>query len=256
MSGKGSRKERSSAILRALVTTLIIVSVCPAVAGHVFAGERPRKEVRYTLIPMVTIDDKETIDFFVEEFFLPETSYTSIEVIDTESNGFGRSDLLKFYPSGSMYYLDMVTDTAQKVMNRWEIEENVEIVTDVRDPGKLDSVKTAEYGILSALAAGVERNYGDAPININMHLDSTGIVFEMWGYNADSLQFTPAPPPLPDSVPVYDLLHSHHEEETLIPDAILHDLFFIYRSEVDTVFVGDGEPDATSELAPPLTAGD
>jgi len=72
--------------------------------------------------------------------------------------------------------------------------------------------------------------------------DSTAIVFEMWGFNADSLQFTPPPPPVPDSVPVYDLINAFREEQTVLPDTTMYDLFFIYRSEVDTVYLDKGEP--------------
>ena len=193
----------------------------------------------------MTIDDRATIDFFVEEFFLPETSYTSIEVIDTESNGFGKSDLLRFHPSGGMYYLDMVTDTAQAVMNGWEVEQNVEIVTDRIDPAHYDSVGTAEFGILGSLAEGLERNYGDAPININMRRDSTGVLFEMWGYNANSLAYEPPPPAVPDSGPVYDLMQSYRTEQTVLPDSTTYDLLFIYRSESDTVFL-EGPADETA----------
>jgi hypothetical protein len=150
MSGRDLQKARISLLRK---VNRAIVLIFPGVflfVGLITAQDRSRKEVQYTLIPMVTVDDRKTIDFFVEEFFLPETDYSRIEVIDTESNGFGKSDLIKFYPSGSMYYLDMVTDTAQKVMNSWEIEENLEIVSDIRAPGDYDTVQTAEYGILSS----------------------------------------------------------------------------------------------------------
>jgi hypothetical protein len=190
MSGRDLQKARISLLRK---VNRAIVLIFPGVflfVGLITAQDRSRKEVQYTLIPMVTVDDRKTIDFFVEEFFLPETDYSRIEVIDTESNGFGKSDLIKFYPSGSMYYLDMVTDTAQKVMNSWEIEENLEIVSDIRAPGDYDTVQTAEYGILSSLAKGIERNYKDSPINISVKRDSTGIIFEMWGFNADSLQLS------------------------------------------------------------------
>jgi hypothetical protein len=104
---------------------------CLVTTGTMLSEEKLEKEMDYLLLPYISIDDRSTIRFFVEEFFLPENDYTRIEVIDTESNGFGQNDLLKFYPSGSMYYLDMVTDSAQKVMNSWQIKENIEIVTDL-----------------------------------------------------------------------------------------------------------------------------
>lgn len=235
---------------RAILATMVAIPALllaqgagPGGEGTGSPREGARRQVEYHLIPSVTIDDRSTIDFFVEEFFLPETSYTRIEVIDTESNGFGKNDLLKFHPSGSMYYLDMVTDTAQKVMNAWEVEENVEIVTDRLDPARYDSVGTAEFGILGSLAEGIERNYRGAPININMRRDSTGIVFEMWGYEADSLVYTPPPPPVPDSVPVFDLIQSYRTEETILPDTTTYDLLFIYRTETDTVFLEPPEGD-------------
>jgi hypothetical protein len=204
--------------------------------------EKSEKEMDFLLLPYISIDDRSTIRFFVEEFFLPEDDYARIEVIDTESNGFGQNDLLKFYPSGSMYYLDMVTDSAQKVMNSWQIKENIEIVTDLREIDVLDTIPSAEYGILSSLAKGIERNYRDFPINLSMKRDSTGLVFEMWGYESEQLEYTPPPPPVPDSVPVYDLISSFREEKTVEADTTLYDIFFIYRSEVDTVFLEGVRP--------------
>ena len=225
---------------------MMLLSIPPLLlaAGGALSQEKRGKAMDYLLLPYVSIDDRPTIEFFVEEFLLPETDYSRIDVIDTENNGFGQNDLLKFHPSGNMYYLDMVTDSAQKVMNNWEIEENTEIVTDLKGAGALDTIPSAEYGILSSLAKGIERNYKDLPINISMKRDSTGLVFEMWGYDAAKLEYTPPPPPVPDSVPVYDLLSSYREEETVEADTTLYDILFLYRSEVDSVFLGTGPAEA------------
>jgi hypothetical protein len=203
------------------------------------AGSGDQKIKQYDLVSHVTISDKQTIDFFIEEFFLPETACVSVDVIDTENNGFGVNDLLKFHPSGMMYYMDMVTDSAQHLMNSWKIVENFEIVTELRDQSDYDSLKTAPYGILSSIVKGIERNYSDYPISISLTRDSTGMIFRIWGYNKDSLQFSPPPPPHPDSVPVYDLFSSFREDSIFLPDTTMYDIFFVYTSEVDTVFLGE-----------------
>ncbi len=202
------------------------------------AQSNEEKVKEYDLVSHITISDRETIDFFIEEFFLPETTYVSVDIIDTENNGFGENDLLKFYPSGVMYYLDMVPDSAQQLMNSWKIVDNYEIVTELRNPSEYDSVKTAPYGILSSMVKGIERNYRDYPISISLDRDSTGMVFRIWGYNEDSLEFNPPPPPHPDSVPIYDLLSSFREDSVFLPDTTMYDVFFVYKSEVDTVFLG------------------
>jgi len=223
---------------RILCLVTLSILYCCFFTADIPARSDEEKVKEYDLVSRVTISDRETIDFFIEEFFLPETTCVRVDVIDTENNGFGVNDLLKFFPSGTLYYMDMVTDSAQQLMNSWKIIENFEIVTELRDQSAYDSLKIAPYGILSSIVEGIERNYSDYPINLSLTRDSTGMVFRIWGYNKDSLQFSPPPPRHPDSVPVYDLLSSFREDSIFLPDTTMYDIFFVYESEVDTVFLG------------------
>jgi len=191
-------------------------------------------------VPVVSIEERELIDFFMFEFFIAETLVTRMEIIDATGNGFGEDDLVKTYPSEAIYF-PVPSDSAQKIMNSWQFKANFQIVSENRVPEEFENLpnEKAENGIFASILKGVNRNYQDAPINIWFQRDSTGVTFEMWGFNKQNLAYTPPPPPVPDSVITYDLVHVVRNDTLIKADSTVYDKIYIYKTVTDTLIFGD-----------------
>ncbi|MFQ5709653.1 MAG: hypothetical protein ACE5HO_19525 [bacterium] len=208
---------------------------------NLFSQDGKKISVDQMSVPVVSITDKSLIDFFIFEFFIPETLVTKIDIIDATDNGFGEDDLVKTYPSQSIYF-PVPSDSAQKIMNSWKFKSNFQIVTENRAPEEFENqpVESAPNGIFAAMLRGINRNYDDLPIKIWFARDSNGVTFDMWGHNQAALHYTPPPPPVPDSVTTYDLVHIIRSDTLIKADTTLYDLIYVYKTVSDTVFFGDG----------------
>ena len=228
------KTQPKSCLLPVLFSSLLLTSILVSFAGEKISVDKMS-------VPVVSIVDPDMIDFFMFEFFIAETLVTKLEIIDATSNGFGEDDLVKTYPSEAIYF-PIPSDSAQHIMNSWQFKANFQIVTENSDPGIFEGLdnQKAENGILASIMRGVNRNYADQPINIWFQRDDSGVTFEMWGYNIDSLDFNPPPPAVPDSITTYDLLHVFHSDTLIRADSTMFDLIYVYKTVVDTVYFGEG----------------
>jgi len=192
-------------------------------------------------VPVVSVEDRQLIDFFMFEFFIPETLVTRMDIIDATSNGFGEDDLVKTYPSEAIYF-PVPSDSAQQIMNSWKFKANFQIVTQDRPPEEFENIETdrAENGIFASILRGVNRNYQDKDISIWFERDAKGVTFEMWDFESQALQYTPPPPPVPDSVLTYDLVHVIRSDTLIKADTTMYDLIYIYKMVSDTLILGEG----------------
>ncbi|MFQ5602578.1 MAG: hypothetical protein ACE5HS_04855 [bacterium] len=207
-------------------------------SAKLFSQQGKDMKVDKMSVPVVSIKDRALIDFFMFEFFIAETLVTQIDIIDATGNGFGEDDLVKTYPSQAIYF-PVPSDSAQKIMNSWQFKANFQIVSENREPTEFENPTNANApnGIFAAILKGVNRNYRDQPIKILFERDKNGVTFEMWGYEPAALSYTPPPPPVPDSVVTYDLVHVFRADTLIKADTTLYDLIYLYKTVSDTVYI-------------------
>ena len=209
------------------------------------------------LVATATITDRKLIDFFVESFLIPEEQVEKIQFIDATGNGFGEEDLIKCFPSEKTYYL-FPSEEAQKVMNQWQFTSNFQSVTQVKPPEIFEQLQSekAQNWILAGLLRSLNWHYNDKPMKIYFAQDSTTITFEMWGYNSNALQWKPPPPPPKVPETTYDLVHLFRSDTLIVADTTYYDLFYLYRTVRDTVYVsGETAQSAAEDVPPELKPG-
>ncbi|MEX0780865.1 MAG: hypothetical protein WD037_14080 [Balneolales bacterium] len=158
--------------------------------------------------PFAEVTDPELIDLFLNEFLIPESDVTKMEIIDVTANGFGPDDIIVTHPSMRAYIVEEASDAALDVMRNWSLEdyrvdsENVD--PDVFDPeisGRVEDA--AKSAIIADLLRTLDRNYASIPIRMRLERDENGFTFAMWDFDENAMQHTPYPPIAPDSVFVY-----------------------------------------------------
>lgn len=182
-------------------------------------------------VPIMSITDKDLIPRLMDEFFIPETLVTRLEIIDVGLNGFGAKDLVKVYPSDEIYFIDFISNKAQELMNDWKFRANFQIISQNADPSVLSSYSENKpaYNIFLSLLRSLKRNYNDYPIKLKLERDSSTVKFEMWEYDENKLKFDPRAMPLED-----DRLT---RQAISIIDSTFYDCIFIYKTRIDTVFL-------------------
>ncbi|MFZ5515780.1 MAG: hypothetical protein ACOY90_04045 [Candidatus Zhuqueibacterota bacterium] len=182
-------------------------------------------------VPVMSITDTKLMTMLMDEFFIPETLVTRMEIIDVGLNGFGARDLVKVYPSAEIYFIEFISNKAQQVMNDWKFRANFQIVTQNADASVLSNYgeNKPAYNIFISLLRSMERNYSDYPIKIKLERDSSTVKFEMWEYNETKLKFDPRSTPLEN-----DILTRQAKS---IVDSTYYDCIFIYKTVVDTVYL-------------------
>lgn len=182
-------------------------------------------------VPVMSIDNEKLVKLLMDEFFIPETLVTRMEIIDVGKNGFGAKDLVRVYPSDEIYFVEFVSQKAQQLMNDWEFKANFQIIAQNTDPSVLNdqSENKPAYNIFISLLRSLGRNYKDLPIKLKLERDSSTVTFEMWDYNEAELKFEPNPAPF--------LSDRLTQQAFSIIDSTYYDCIFIYKTVVDTVYI-------------------
>lgn len=207
-----------------VLTIFLFISEC-------FAQGTDSIKVDQITVPKVTITDSNTIAFFMDEFFIPETLVNKMDIIDVSLNGFGENDIVKLSPSDNVYFLQFVSDKAQQRMNEWKFKANFQITAQNKGVDLLDDYESSKpaYNIFGSILKGLNRNYQDYPIRIRFERDSSTVLFELWGYNEELLKVISN-----DENKINDLLLQQIEVKS---DTTLYDCIFIYKTITDTVLV-------------------
>ena len=201
--------------------------------------------VNQMVVSTATVKDPMLIEFFLRSSLIPEDSVTTIQFVDVTRNGFGNDDVIICYPSGK-YYQFFASDSAQRMMKRWEFTANKQLVVEDQDPNVLknmkakDNIDKATNWILAGLLQELNRNYKDLPIKILFERDARGIIkFDMWGYNPRPGVLEWETPPPPPTVPEtsYDMLHVMRIDTLVYADSTTYDQIYIYHTVSDTVYL-------------------
>ncbi len=192
-------------------------------------------------VPMMSITNQNLIKLLMDEFFIPETLVTRMEIIDVGRNGFGPKDLVRIYPSDEIYFVEFVSKKAQDLMNNWEFKANFQIVAQNSDPNAVSSYteRKPAYNIFISLLRSLANNYKDLPIKLKLERDSTTVTFEMWDYNESALKFDPGISPGTPGPKPWDWFSTG--------DSTYYDCIFIYKTIVDTVYIHRPGPKADAK---------
>jgi len=165
-----------------------------------------------------------------------------MEIIDITQDGFGKNDIAKIYPSGKYYRLTEISDSLEEEIGTWKREVSLDITFNLEPSENFyklyEQKHSPQYLLLASVTHALERVYKDnLPIELYFQRDSSGIIFNYWGYDADSLIYSPGRPVGFESSTVYDLMYVLSNDTTFIADTTLYDLMFIYKTLVDTMFI-------------------
>lgn len=216
--------------MKTLNITILLILITEYLS---FAQQPTEAQGRVTQIsvPVMSINNEKLVKLLMDEFFIPETLVTRMEIIDVGKNGFGSKDLVRVYPSDEIYFVELVSQKAQELMNDWEFKANFQIIAQNTDPSVLNdhSENKPAYNIFISLLRSLGRNYWDYPIKLKLERDSSTVTFEMWDYSDDKLKFDPKPASY--------LSDRLTRQAFSIVDSTYYDCIFIYKTIVDTVYI-------------------
>ncbi|MDZ7263059.1 MAG: hypothetical protein ONB16_00650 [candidate division KSB1 bacterium] len=167
--------------------------------------------VDQAIVQTTTVTSKKLIDFFVEDFMIPEKDVKKMVIYDLAGDGFGDRDIARTFPGGKIYLLTP-SAKAQKIMNLWSFGGNIKFTANSNDSPELfenapDSVR-AMGAIFAELLRGLRRNYKGVPIKLHLEQDNNVAAIEMWGYDSNLMKYTPPPVNrVPEQVPVMKLIY-------------------------------------------------
>ncbi len=203
--------------------------------------DKAQGRVTQISVPMMSITDQSLIKLLMDEFFIPETLVTRMEIIDVGRNGFGPKDLVRIYPSDEIYFVEFVSKKAQDLMNNWEFKANFQIVAQNSDPNMVSDYteRKPAYNIFISLLRSLDKNYKDLPMKLKLERDSTTVMFEMWDYNESALRFeTIADSSKPGRRDWYSFSAG---------DSTYYDCIFVYKTIIDTVYIYRPGPKAENK---------
>jgi len=204
------------------IVFLMILILLTTISKNVYSQNKS-VYIDQTVVQTTTITNKKLINFFVEDFMIPEKEVKKMVIYDLSGDGFGEMDIARTYPGGKFYLLTP-SSKAQKIMNSWSFGGNIKFTANSNDSPELfenapDSVR-AMGGIFAGLLRGLRRNYNGVPIKLHLEQDDKVTAIEMWGYDPVRMKYTPPPVnKVPEEVPVMKLIYL---EKTVVDSVFLN----------------------------------
>jgi len=201
-----------------------------------FAQVNNQVYVTRKTVPVATIKDRPTINFFVEQYFIPEQKIDSIEVVDILGDGFNEKDVLEIYPSKQLFSLSE-SDTALAVMRNWKRSSFIEVVAEKNRNG--DYVARSTFPAARAMFAGlvrlVAKNYVGRRLTLQFDFDGAdqgAAALQIWGFQENDL----LRPPKPDDQFAHDMMF-YTRSDTIFVEKPVYDVIYIQQTVTDTVRV-------------------
>lgn len=201
-----------------------------------FAQVNNQVYVTRKTVPVATIKDRPTINFFVEQYFIPEQKIDSIEVVDILGDGFNEKDVLEVYPSKQLFSLSE-SDTALAVMRNWKRSSFIEVVAEKNRNG--DYVARSTFPAARAMFAGlvrlVAKNYIGRRLTLQFDFDGSdqgAASLQIWGFQENDL----LRPPKPDEQFAHDMMF-YTRSDTIFVEKPVYDVIYIHQTVRDTVRV-------------------
>lgn len=174
-------------------------------------GQSKSAQVDQEILQTATITNAKLIQFFVEDFMIPEDKVDKMVIYDMSGDGFGERDIARTFPGGRTYLLTP-SEKAQKIMNQWSFGGNIKFTANFNDPPEMfedapDTVR-AMGGIFASLLKGLRRNYKGIPIKLHLEQNGDIATVEMWGFDPQDMKYTPPPvAKVPERIPVMKLIY-------------------------------------------------
>lgn len=204
--------------------------------SSVFAQTNGQVYVTRKTVPVATIKDRPTINFFVEQYFIPDQKIDSIEVVDILGDGFNEKDVLEVYPSKQLFSLSE-SDTALAVMRNWKRSSFIEVVAEKNKNG--DYVARSNFPAAVAMFTGlvrlVEKNYVGRHLTLQFDFDGSdngAASLQIWGFQENEL----LRPPKPDDQFAHDMMF-YTRSDTIFVEKPVYDVIYIQQTVTDTVRV-------------------
>lgn len=203
------------------------------------AFAQPNGQVLVTrkTVPVATIKDRATINFFVEQYFIPEQKIDSIEVVDILGDGFNEKDVLEVYPSKQLFSLSE-SDTALAVMRNWKRSSFIEVVAERNKRGEYEA--RSNFPAAAAMFAGlvrlIEKNYVGRRLTLQFDFDGSdngAASLQIWGFQEYEL----LRPPKPGEEFAHDMMF-YTRSDTIYIEKPVYDVIYINQTVMDTVRTG------------------
>jgi hypothetical protein len=245
-------------MIRRLTPALLLLT--GAVAAAQSADPSPyaaggRNRVEPTLVSRVSIIEPATIERLIgalDLFTLDPSTVTGIDIYDLTRNGFGAGDVALVHPTEEIRIFSAVGPELRAEMATWQgAQQHEQHFSAAIDPDSLELLHSPHAGIAAGVMRAVERNYGrELPFGLVLTSDGKRkAVFEMWGFEADSLRYRP--PETGEGRTHYDLIDIVRRQTEVIADSVAYDLLFIRTHSTDTLYLPPPRSRATTNKGAP-----
>ena len=189
-------------------------------------------------VSIATVRDQKTIDFFIDQFFIPETEVDSIDFIDVDGYGFSEKDVMLVYPTEQIYNM-APSDTAMALIRQWK-PTSVRVVGQ-KGPSDEIIVKS-RYPAADAMFAGlirlIEKNYIGKTLSLMFDYDGRQKLAELliWGYKEKDL--------LQPKNPLQQFAHDlivYERIDTLYIEKPVYDIIYIKNTVSDSTLSHNGQ---------------